>query len=119
MKKIFCDCCGKEFEYDARIAITNGKPHTVKTKLETTGKLQDFEVTIMIVPKRSEIPGEKGKRNEHADICESCRWQLVNKVNPTYNPASNPANFVKTDFDEPVSFIGASLAASAPWGKQS
>lgn len=73
MKKIFCDICGNEFEYDDKTKLTTGG-HDFTRIIVSMGKEQvQLNIDIRIV-----VP----KGGQHKDICSPCRWEAIALLNP-------------------------------------
>jgi hypothetical protein len=87
MKRIFCDCCGKEMQYGEGTARLSGK--TEEVALQAGRSLLAVEVTIDVVPVKVHNGG-------HIDICEDCRWTAVWKVDKRPKPAVEQKSFSLT-----------------------
>ncbi len=97
MKKIFCDCCGEEMNYDKGPLF--GKQQVLPVNLQNKAQ-QDFEIYFTIRPvKREDVEIPKwanfkqarelklqGKlindNSQHFDICQFCRWNMVLRIKP-------------------------------------
>lgn len=64
MKKIFCDCCSREFAYGTR----DMEPFTREKNVYVGGRLLNVKMTVISADL---------KNGEHADICADCRWKAV------------------------------------------
>jgi hypothetical protein len=79
MKKIFCDCCGKEFQYNEETAVTSGVEQETQIQMIGSKLMQkrnmDFSINIQLHP----VKGQLGN-GDHIDICADCRWRAVNSL---------------------------------------
>lgn len=70
MKKIFCDCCGKEFEH--RNTSINAEERRV-----CIGSVS-VKVRVQVTPYHCHGSGS----GQHIDLCDNCGWLAVDKLDP-------------------------------------
>lgn len=94
MKRIFCDLCNEEFKYaDKSVSDTNQATHTFtkprtgnEPALQFTVHLDIKAVTLIRVERAREphlrwAPSDQYDiKKQHADICGSCRGELVKRI---------------------------------------
>lgn len=68
MKKIFCDCCGKEFVYGRETNVVNNEEQQISFRCVTV------KVRIYIQPV------VRNGHDGHMDICANCRWDIVKRL---------------------------------------
>lgn len=76
MKKIFCDCCGAQFDYgDAAVKTASYIAANLKWPRVMGGAKIEVEVVISVQP----ISNSNGG---HLDLCGICRWKIIDSVDP-------------------------------------
>lgn len=76
MKKIFCDCCEKEFTYQPTLVMGKQMSVAFPRGISFTG-MRPIEVEIDVIIKPVNVPN-----GEHVDICQSCRWLMLDRFDP-------------------------------------
>jgi hypothetical protein len=97
MKRFYCDHCGNELSYaNPAVANTNERKNTVLLAAPGTGKAP-IEVTISIQVKAVTLIPQSPRHftsdmlpvRQHADLCASCRWGLIEKLRGNTNPGED------------------------------
>jgi hypothetical protein len=108
MKRFFCDHCGTEFRYDdkavkqtndAEFTFTLTKPGkqpivaTVRLSLKPQYHVMAVDPSPNRFHRGSSQPEAMLVRKDHADLCGTCRWAIIDQLRaglPLTSPATIP-----------------------------
>lgn len=110
MKRIFCDCCDKEMDYntDQPNPFTSGGVGVSMGK--TPPKWTGLEVKIDVRMKNG-TTNQNGVR-EHMDVCHACRWAAVDLIISTHR-ARHPIHDVHANLQLKYSIATLALTEIA------
>lgn len=68
MKRIFCDCCGKEMTYEGMGAVNGNKVSAALPNVRHIAVTIEFDI--------------RQGNGMHTDICRDCRWSIIDSLDP-------------------------------------